>query len=83
MNPHWPGYEPFMRGDGVFADSAIAPIIFKSNISALMKFMQRNQILGKVLAFVWRIEHQKKVFHMLISSFGLTLIPKTLVPLMR
>jgi hypothetical protein len=67
----------------VFADSAVAAIIFKVKLSALMDFIQKHQILGKVSAFVWRIEYQKRVFHMLISSFGLTSIPKTLMPLMR
>jgi hypothetical protein len=72
-----------MRGDGVFADSAIAAIRFKIKLSALMNFIQKHQILGNVSAFVWRIECQKEVFHMLISSFGLTSIPKTLMPLIR
>jgi hypothetical protein len=71
-----------MRGDGVFADSAIAAIIFKIKLSALMNLIQEHQILGKVSAFVWKIEYQKEVFHMLISSFGLTSIPKILMPLM-
>jgi hypothetical protein len=70
-----------MRGDGVFADSAIAAIIFKIKLSALMNFIQKHQILGKVSAFLWRIEYQKKVFHMHMSSFGLTSIPKTLTGL--
>jgi hypothetical protein len=49
-----------MRDDGVFADSAIAVIIFKIKFSALMNFIQKHQILGKVSAFVWRFEHQKR-----------------------
>jgi hypothetical protein len=49
-----------MRGDDVFADSAIAAIIFKSKLSAFMKFTQKNQIQDKVSAFVWRIEYQKR-----------------------
>jgi hypothetical protein len=72
-----------MRCDGVFADSAITAIIFKIKLSALMNFIQKHQILGRVSAFVWRIECQKEVFHMLISSFELTSIPKALIPLMR
>jgi hypothetical protein len=60
MNHHWPGYKALMRGDGVFADSAIAAIIFKINLSALMNFIQKLQILGKVPAFAWRIEHHKR-----------------------
>jgi hypothetical protein len=83
MNPHWGDYKAVMRGDGAFADSAIAAIILGNKLSALMNFIQKHQILGKVLALVWRIEDQKEVFHMLISSFGLTSIPKTLMPLTR
>jgi hypothetical protein len=49
-----------MRGDGVFADSAIAAIIFKIRLSALMNFIQKHQILDKVSAFVWRIEYQQR-----------------------
>jgi hypothetical protein len=71
-----------MQGDSVFAHSAIAAIIFKIKLSASMNFIQKHQIMGKVTAFVWRIEDQKKVFHMLISFFGLTSIPKALMPLM-
>jgi hypothetical protein len=41
-----------MRGDGVFADSAVAAIIFKIKLSALMNFIQEHQILGKVSVFV-------------------------------
>jgi hypothetical protein len=37
-----------MRGDGIFADSAIAAIIFKIKLSALMNFIQKLQILGKI-----------------------------------
>jgi hypothetical protein len=45
----------------------------------LMDFIQKHQILGKVSAFVWRIEYQKEVFYILISSFGLTSMPRTLM----
>jgi hypothetical protein len=58
MNPHWPEYKALMRSDGVFADSAIALIMFKIKLSAVMNFIQIHQILGKVSAFVWRIEYQ-------------------------
>jgi hypothetical protein len=34
-----------------------------------MNFIQKHQILGRVSVFVWRIEYQKDIFHMLISSF--------------
>jgi hypothetical protein len=49
-----------MRGDGAFADSAMAAIIFKIKLSALIDFIRKHQILGKVSAFVWRIEYQKR-----------------------
>jgi hypothetical protein len=83
MNPLWPDHKALMRGDGLFADSAIALIIFMIKLSALMNFIQKCQILDKVSAFVSRIEHQKEVFHMLISSFRLISMPKTLMPLMQ
>jgi hypothetical protein len=79
MHHHWPDYKALMRGDGVFADPAIAAIIFKIKFSALMNFIQKHRILGKVSAFIWRIEYQKEVFYMLVSSFGLISIPKTLM----
>jgi hypothetical protein len=44
MNLHWPDYKALMQSDGVFADSAIAAI----KLSALMNFIQKHQILGKV-----------------------------------
>jgi hypothetical protein len=58
--PHWPDEKALMRGDGVFADSAIAAIIFKIKLSVLMNFIQNHQIPGKVSAFVWRIKYQKR-----------------------
>jgi hypothetical protein len=48
MNPYWPDYKALMRGDGVFAESAIAAIISKIKLSVLMNFIQKHQILGKV-----------------------------------
>jgi hypothetical protein len=60
MNPHWPDYKALMRSDGVFANSAIAAIIFKIKLSALTNFVQKFQILGKVSAFVWRIKYQNR-----------------------
>jgi hypothetical protein len=83
VNLHWPDYKALMRGDGVFADSAIAAIRFKIKLSALMNCIQKHQILGKFSAFGWRIEYQKEVLYMLMSSFGLTSIPNTLMPLMH
>jgi hypothetical protein len=56
MNPH----KALMRGDAIFADSAIAAIIFKIKLAALMNFIEKHQNLGKVSTFVWRIEYQKR-----------------------
>jgi hypothetical protein len=61
MNPHWPDYKALMRGDGVLADSAIAAIIFKIKLSALMNFIQKHQILSKVSTFIWKIKDQKSL----------------------
>jgi hypothetical protein len=36
--------------------------MFKIKLSALMNFIQKHQILGKVSVFVWRIEYQKRGF---------------------
>jgi hypothetical protein len=60
MNPHWPDRRAFKRGDDVFADSAMAVIIFKTKLSVLMKFIQKKKIVGDVSAIVWRIEYQKR-----------------------
>jgi hypothetical protein len=79
----WPDYKALMRGDGVFADSAIAAIIFKIKLSALMNFIQKHQILGKVSALYGESSSKKEVFHIFISSFGLTSISKALMSLMR
>jgi hypothetical protein len=49
-----------LLGDGVFADSAIAVIIFKIKLSVLMNFIQKHQILSKVSAFIRRIKYQKR-----------------------
>jgi hypothetical protein len=60
MNPHWPDHQALKRGDDVLADSAMGSIIFKTKLSAVMKFILKKIIFGKVSAFVWRIEHQKR-----------------------
>jgi DNA polymerase III delta prime subunit len=60
MNPYWADYQSLKRGRETFADSAMTAIIFKSKLSALMKFIQDHQILGNISAFVWRIEYQQR-----------------------
>jgi hypothetical protein len=35
-------------------------IIFQTKLSALMKLIQKKKIFGKVSAFVWRIEYQRR-----------------------
>jgi hypothetical protein len=52
MNPQWSDYKALMRGDGFFAGFAIAAIIFKIKVSALMNFIQKHRIPGKVSAFL-------------------------------
>jgi hypothetical protein len=51
MNPHWAEYSVLMRSDGVFADSAMAPMMSKTKLSALIKFTGKNEPMGKVSAF--------------------------------
>jgi hypothetical protein len=71
MNLHWPDFQELMRGDGIFADSAIAVVIFKIRLSTLVNLIQKHQILGKVSAFVWRIEYLKRGLphaHILFST---------------
>jgi hypothetical protein len=48
-----------------------------------MNFIQKHQILGKVSAFIWRIEYQKRGLPHAHILFGGSSIPKTLMPLMR
>jgi hypothetical protein len=60
MNPYRADYQALKRGPETFADPAMTAIIFKSKLSALMKFIQHHQILGNISAFVWRIEYQQR-----------------------
>jgi hypothetical protein len=72
MNPHWAGYSALMQGDGVFADSAMALIMLKTKLSALIKFTGKNEPMGRVSAFAWRIEYQKRGLshaHILVWTF--------------
>jgi hypothetical protein len=60
MNPHWADSKALIRGDGVPADPAMAAIVFKTTLSAMMKSIQQSQIRGTVWDFVWRIGHRKR-----------------------
>jgi hypothetical protein len=60
MNRYLAEYQAITRGSGIFADSAIRPIVFKAKLSGLMKFIIHYEILGRVSAFTWRIDHQKR-----------------------
>jgi hypothetical protein len=60
MNPYWSEYQALKRGSTNYDDSAMTAMIFKMKLSALMKFLDKRQILGKISAFVWRIEYQKR-----------------------
>jgi hypothetical protein len=83
MNPYWADYQALKRGGGTFADSAMIAIIFRAKISAHMKFIQAQHILGESSAFVWRIEYQNEVCPRLISFSRVTLIHATLQLLNR
>jgi hypothetical protein len=60
MNPYWADCQVLKRGRETFADSAMTAIIFKSTLSALMKFIQHDQFLGNISAFAWRIKYQQR-----------------------
>jgi hypothetical protein len=60
MDPHWTEYPVVKRDDETFGDSTMAAVILKTKLSALRRFIQRYEIIGKVSAFVWRIEYQKR-----------------------
>jgi hypothetical protein len=60
MNPYWLEFQALKRGDAAYSDSAMAAIIFRLKLNGLMKFIESRRTLGKVLAFVWRIEYQKR-----------------------
>jgi hypothetical protein len=60
MNPYWHEYQALKRGNDVFADSAMVTLIFKQKLASLMKFIKSTNLLGKISAFVWRIEYQKR-----------------------
>jgi hypothetical protein len=60
MNPNWTEYQVLKRGNETLGDSAITDIIFRTKLSASMKFIQKHEILVKVSAFVWRVEYQKR-----------------------
>jgi hypothetical protein len=59
-NPHWPDYHALKRVDDVFTEPEMGSIIFETKLSAFMKFIQKKKVFGKVSAFVWRIEYQKR-----------------------
>jgi hypothetical protein len=60
MNPYWVDYQALKRGRETFADSAMGTTTFKTQPSALMQFIQKHEIPGRVPGFVWRIEYQKR-----------------------
>jgi hypothetical protein len=67
MNPYWTNDQVLKPGESLFADSAMATIIFKTKISALMKFIQKNDIMGNVSALCGESSTRNEVFHMLAS----------------
>jgi hypothetical protein len=60
INPYRVDYQALKRGRETSADSAITGIIFKSKLSAEMKFIRHHQILESISAFVWRIEYRQR-----------------------
>jgi hypothetical protein len=60
MNPYWVELQALMRGSGVYSDSALAAIVVRLKLNALMKFLETRRILGTISAFVWHIEYQKR-----------------------
>jgi hypothetical protein len=60
MNPYCVDYQALNRGSGEYSDSAMVAVVFKQRLASLMNFSQNKQILGKVSAFIWRIEYQKR-----------------------
>jgi hypothetical protein len=60
MNRYWVAYPALNRGRETLADSAMDGVIFKTKHSAVMLFIQKPEILGRVSGFVWRIESQKR-----------------------
>jgi hypothetical protein len=60
MNRNWTESQALKRGNETFGDSAMTAITFKTKLSAPRTFIQRYEILGRVSAFVWRAEYQKR-----------------------
>jgi hypothetical protein len=81
MNPHRPDYEALKRGADVVADSAMGSIIFKTKLSALMKFIQKKRFSEMYRHLYGELTIRNEMFHMLISCFELALIPKLFMPL--
>jgi hypothetical protein len=46
MNPYWADQQALKRDTGLFSDSAMTPIVLKTKLSAVIKFIQQLQILG-------------------------------------
>jgi hypothetical protein len=52
INPYWVYHQALKRGREPFADSVMGAIIFKTKLSALVQFIQKHEILGRVSGFV-------------------------------
>jgi hypothetical protein len=50
----------FHSGIANYGDSAMAAVIFKLKLNALMKFIRSRKVLGEIRGFVWRVECQKR-----------------------
>jgi hypothetical protein len=60
MNSYWVDDQTLEGRHETFADSAPVVIVFKSKLSALMKFIRDHQILGNISAFERRIKYQRQ-----------------------
>jgi hypothetical protein len=60
MNLYLLEFMALKRGEGTFSDSAMATIGFPLKLNALVQKIKAEKSLGSVLAFVWRIEYQRR-----------------------
>jgi hypothetical protein len=67
MNSYWADYLVRNQGRGTCTDSAIGAIIFNTDLSALMKFIQCHEILGKYQRLYGESSIRNEAFHALIS----------------
>jgi hypothetical protein len=57
MNPYWSDYEALKRGSGLYSDATKISLAFRRHLKFLAKYRKSTSILGKVKAFMWRVEY--------------------------